>query len=51
MVLDLGIFEEDLVRLETILQKAGSGKHKCSKNVAPLMWLEQQKKSLPPTMF
>lgn len=51
MVLLLGIFEEALVRLETMLLNAGSGKHKHSRNVAPLMWLEQQKKSLPPTKF
>jgi len=49
MVLDLGIFEETLVRIETILLNSSSGKHEYSRNVTPLLCLKQWKKSLPPT--
>lgn len=50
-MLELGVFEGALLRIETKLLNYNSGKHKYSRNVGPLMWLEQQKMPLPPTKF
>lgn len=48
---ELVAFEGAVVRIEIILLNSRRGMHKCSRNAAPLMWLELQKKFLPPTKF